>query len=1296
MTSRQLPIQVRAYPAMDKAPRKPKPKRPINMILTFDCETCIQYSQRLHFGCFRLSTVRENDDGTLDLICVREGIFYADDLEEFNPDGFAEIRRYCLDDETRQADITRDLPFRDGGEVSQFPHYDDWQHGQLDVMPDDTFEIMPASKFVSEYLIGFGYRSKNRNENRDFEPATIVGFNLPFDMTRLGKSWTTGRKQFYGNFSVKLTGDDRPGNGLWFKLKKSGAKGHYMTITGGDKGDTDYDKDQEIQDACNLLDLSTLVFALAGKPMSLRSAGEAFGCRWLKSKAEDGHGKITKDYIDYCRNDVRATEDLYQHVMEDWQKHPVSQSLKPDSAYSPASVSKQYMRHMGIVSPLVSQKWIPVESLPGELRRGITTRLESKDGKPSKVVVKRIGGLMITREALKRLAQSRSLPMPDIGQSPIPAADIARFMAAFYGGRSECRIRLSKVPAVLCDFTSMYPTVMSLMGIWEMLTADRMSITETDPMEVESFLESLTMTHEPGRYGWKTSLFNPAMWPKLTGVAETTAGYLPIRSEYHKESGNAPGIGINDLESFAPIPYTLLDLAASRIATGQTPHITRAWMLEASETKQASLTPVDLYGDSRLRLDPHTGNLLKMAVEQRQVAKRRHADHRMEARADALDPTCPCRFERRPCAACLNFMHLESGLTYLRNYKDPANMYYSAPIHELNMEAARQVSNLELASNRVTKSHANDNRRDVWTENRDTCLCHECVGERFLKVFANAIYGVFAEMNTPKSATPKNGKVYGHDGHVWETPNPDKPGEYCFPPFASLITAGARLMLAMLETSVAKENGCHAFCDTDSLCIVAAPEAGNVEGIPVISYDSVEAIRQRFNLLNPYDPDLVPEILKWDTPGSMPLPGDKQLYCIAISAKRYALFYENPDGTIKIEKNTEHGLGLYLNPKSRPTEWGCSDCAKRDRFCNQHNWCTETWRYIIEKYINDRSPVEPEWFRNPAVMRLNATSPDVLHAFDKFNAKPEDLGEDNPWGYADQVKPHNFLLAFPLSRIARIMYPDMRLVSPYASPEELARYATPEELAECDNPADLADYRNLFDIYDIHGDGTPLRISTRSEMTSDDLAAFLQSDNGYGTPNTELPMFTDDQVIPVMSYREIIHQYVTHPEIKYDDFAGKRCGPTTRGRLYPTTVEVQEIISIGKTSNQYYDAYYDAADRTLDSRHSPVYGSADRQAQALDIARNILKDYGNSAIARLLESECGASVSINTVRNIKEKSVTSRPETSQAFIRLARKVIEPELAALLGATVEELNRKILSGRDDVFVIKTWRNQKRKQ
>ena len=54
------------------------------------------------------------------------------------------------------------------------------------------------------------------------------------------------------------------------------------------------------------------------------------------------------------------------------------------------------------------------------------------------------------------------------------------------------------------------------------------------------------------------------------------------------------------------------------------------------------------------------------------------------------------------------------------------------------------------------------------------------------------------------------------------------PGPWYFPPVSALITAGGRLLLAMLERMVTDAGGTYLMCDTDSMAIVASEHGGLV------------------------------------------------------------------------------------------------------------------------------------------------------------------------------------------------------------------------------------------------------------------------------------------------------------------------------------------------------------------------------------------------------------------------------------------------------------------------------------
>ena len=79
---------------------------------------------------------------------------------------------------------------------------------------------------------------------------------------------------------------------------------------------------------------------------------------------------------------------------------------------------------------------------------------------------------------------------------------------------------------------------------------------------------------------------------------------------------------------------------------------------------------------------------------------------------------------------------------------------------------------------------------------------------------------------------------YGIDPEPYEctVKHPESPGEFCFPPLASLITGGSHLLLALLERLVTDRGGTYAMEDTDSIAIVAR-QRGRARGLPFLARD---------------------------------------------------------------------------------------------------------------------------------------------------------------------------------------------------------------------------------------------------------------------------------------------------------------------------------------------------------------------------------------------------------------------------------------------------------------------------
>ena len=175
----------------------------------------------------------------------------------------------------------------------------------------------------------------------------------------------------------------------------------------------------------------------------------------------------------------------------------------------------------------------------------------------------------------------------------------------------------------------------------------------------------------------------------------------------------------------------------------------------------------------------------------------------------------------------------------------------------------------------------------------------------FLKILANAgCYGIYAEVNklqVGKNDAKKIGIFSGELSGTERTCTMEVPGPWYFPPVASLIRAGGRLLLVMLEKMVTDAAGTYLMCDTDSMAIVSSEKGGFVrceggthgmsdgaDATKALPWKQVQQIVDRFKSLNPYDPKIVPgsvlnivEELNYDAHRRQ-----QQLYGYGISAKR--------------------------------------------------------------------------------------------------------------------------------------------------------------------------------------------------------------------------------------------------------------------------------------------------------------------------------------------------------------------------------------------------------------------------
>ena len=502
-----LKVAIRVFPALkppEPKSRKNKVWRLPRAMFVFDTETRTDESQRLTFGSYRFFV----DNGLLE-----EGLFYADDL-----------------------------PAKDKRTLEKYVAAQSKRGTRL--------LLLTRREFLKK-LYKAVYKGR----------ALLVGFNLPFDVSRIAFAARTARGRFAGGFSLAIwsyikSGVERPSTrrpsiGIKHIDSKRALKGFTARFGPDDsdlipEGSTTGEPVRGYKFRGHLLDLRTLAFALTDRAYSLDSACRAFGVEHGKQHVTR-HGVVTEKYIDYNRRDVQATSELAVKLLGEYAKHPIN--LQPTKAYSPASIGKAYLRAMGI-TPILERQ-------------------------------------------------------PDF-----PAAYLGFAQTAFFGGRTSAHIRKIPFPVVYVDFLSMYPTVNGMMDLWRFLIAREVRVVEHCHAEIKGFLSSLT----------PEKLFCPKTWKRLPAFVKVipNGDLLPSRAKYSAAS-NDWQVGLNYLYASDNAPseglwFSLPDVVASVLITKTIPQIVNAFKI-VPVGKLSGLRSVMLGGE--VLVNPRTQDLFRTVIEQR-------------------------------------------------------------------------------------------------------------------------------------------------------------------------------------------------------------------------------------------------------------------------------------------------------------------------------------------------------------------------------------------------------------------------------------------------------------------------------------------------------------------------------------------------------------------------------------------------------------------------------------------------------------------------------------------------------
>lgn len=626
--------------------------------------------------------------------------------------------------------------------------------------------------------------------------ATLVGFNLPFDVSRLAIGWHPGSGHNRGAFSLQLRGDYRDFRyrprvvvrrlGAAQSLRWGGTK--ELPEGGVVKGP--------------FLDCYTLAKVLANRPMTLERA-----CGWAGvGYTKPGHefGTLTPELIDYCRADVGAT-----------------------SALAGALVGMA----AGFPARKPAHKWYSTATLGAECIAG-----------------------MGVRPPLHGEGAGRD----------IPSSVLAAFMAAFYGGRSELAIRKELVPVVTLDFSGQYVAVARLLGLWQLVTAERLTA-ESSTEAARVFLDRVTAT----------DITDPATWREM-GVTvcevEPAGDLLPVRVRLDEPEQSAEFSTVVLPVTGGRSWWTLADLVAAKVEGGSLPRILSAWRIVG--TGEASgLSPVELPGGHTF--DPRQGD----------------------------------------------------WWAFLSDIRRRAN---------------------ELGDDRAGS---------------------------FAKLLGNSTaYGNWVRFDTRAgSASGTRAVLTLPDGQDVALPQcAETPGPWTFPPFASVVTAGGRLLQSAVRAMVNDAGGTVAYGDTDSTYVVATPEGGpvSVTGGPIeaLSWQQVDELVSRFT--DPVSLRIEPE--NYEGAAVTGARRQRQLRLYGIAPKRYCL----TDSAGAVVKGTEHELGEYLPPiPTTPDEFARQAWAYYVTPCECYTDDTDDKGDEGDEVESCTCP-QPAWLDHPAIKSVSATWPE--------------------------------------------------------------------------------------------------------------------------------------------------------------------------------------------------------------------------------------------------------------------------------------------------------------------------------
>jgi hypothetical protein len=379
-----------------------------------------------------------------------------------------------------------------------------------DYAQENGLEVLPRKTFA-RLLLDVGYETG----------GLVVGFNLPFDLSRVAVDWGPGRKRFRKGFRLELFRSYSAPRIRVRTLTRPQAFiewGEYRTARTRERGRRVFKG--------RFLDLQRLAYALGTeRTPSLEGACAHFGVPYVKRTVT--YGRATPELLRYLTEDVAATWKLFLAMREVWNRLP----------------------------------FVPIPSPAPTLRPNMLPEEACVDLDPEAVLPHRLQSPAGIAKALLRALGVR--PFLDT-QPDCPPELLGIFMSTLYGGHGECRIPGRRVPIRYLDISSTYTNMARLLGLWPVIAAERVEVADATE-EVRAFIERITLE----------DLYDPNAWQQLVCVClvEPEGDILPVVADW----GTGILLALNPTWSDGyPMWWTLPDVVASKIRTGKAPKILKA------------------------------------------------------------------------------------------------------------------------------------------------------------------------------------------------------------------------------------------------------------------------------------------------------------------------------------------------------------------------------------------------------------------------------------------------------------------------------------------------------------------------------------------------------------------------------------------------------------------------------------------------------------------------------------------------------------------------------------------------